>query len=78
MESNFLHTGTLANALEFSGDPEVSETVRFISMVDKFFDCLNVNNFNSGKQKRKPFQGPYRSPQDFRLKVIIILVSVLM
>ena len=33
-----------------------------------FFDSLNVNNFISGKFKRKAFQDPYRSDQDFRLK----------
>ena len=39
-------------------------------MIDRFFDSLNVNNFNSGKWKRKPFQDPYRSADDFRLKVL--------
>ena len=38
-------------------------------MFDHFFDCLSVNSFIAGKFKRKPFQDPYRSPSDFRLKV---------
>lgn len=46
----------------------MSETARFVSMVDQFFDSLNVNNFISGKFKRKVFQDPYRSDQDFHLK----------
>lgn len=41
-------------------------------MMDKFFDCLNVTNYLSGKQKRKPFQDPYRpsvgDKEDFRFK----------
>ena len=46
-------------ALHF-GD-EASETVRFIEMFDKFFDAVNVSNFNSGKHSRKCFKDPYRS-----------------
>lgn len=45
-------------------------TARFTDMFDKFFDTLNVSNFDSGKHKRKSFQNPYRSASDFRLKVI--------
>ena len=37
-------------------------------MVDKFFDCLNVTNFESGKHSRNTFKDPIR-PGDFRLKV---------
>ena len=65
----------VANALERTGGDEVSETVRFIRMMDKFFDCLNVTNFSSGTRKKKPFQEPYRrrkegdGTDDFRLKV---------
>ena len=50
----------VANALERTGGDEVSETVRFIRMMDKFFDCLNVTNFSSGTRKKKPFQELYR------------------
>ena len=56
-----------------SGGGEASETAHFVSMVDKFFDCFNVSNFDSGKKKQKPFQDPYRSPDDNRLKVIIVI-----
>lgn len=51
---------------------EASETVLFVKMMDSFFDCLNVNNFSTGKRKRKPFQDPYRKKDDFRFKVYII------
>ena len=51
------------------GGENASETAHFVAMMDKFFDCLNVNNFTSGKTKRKAFQMPYRSANDFRLKV---------
>ena len=55
---------------------EVSETSRFAMMFDKFFDLLNVSNFDSGKKERKPFKDPHRSATDFRLKVKHRLASM--
>ena len=55
--------------MKLTGGDEVTETVRFIEMFDKFFDCLNVNNFTTGHHKRKMFKLPYKSATDFRLKV---------
>ena len=48
---------------------DAHETSKFADMFDKFFDAVNVCNFDSGKHERKPFKDPYRSPTDFRLKV---------
>ena len=45
------------------------ETARFADMFDKFFDSLNVCNFDSGKRERRPFKNPFRCALDFRLKV---------
>ena len=63
----------VANGIEHIGGKEVAETVKFVRMMDKFFDCLNVTNYSSGKLKRKPFQDPYRpsvgDKEDFRFKV---------
>ena len=59
----------MSKALELTGDTEVEETVKFTAIFDKFFDALNVSNFTDGVHKRKPFQLPYRSKEDFRLKV---------
>eukprot|EP00731_Ephydatia_muelleri_P018846 Em0011g886a len=58
---------SVAKAMELTGGPVVSETVKFITMMDKFFDCLNVDNYSSGYTQRKPFKQPYRSANDFRL-----------
>ena len=60
---------SVSKALTLVGDEETSETARFTSMLDKFFDALNVTNFTNGKHKRKTFQDPYRSAKDFRLVV---------
>lgn len=62
-------SSSVASALQLVGGDEASETVHFVTMFDKFFDCLNVNNFHTGKQKRKVFQDPLRK-NDFRLKVL--------
>ena len=64
---------SVANGLQMVVGEEASETVKFVKMMDRFFDCLNVNNFNRGKQKRKIFQDPYRGSSDFRLKVMFTM-----
>ena len=51
------------------GGNNVSEMAKFVAMIDKFFDTLNVFNFSTVIQKRKPFQNPYQSANDFRLVV---------
>ena len=56
-------------AMLLDNDPETVETLQFVCMFDRFFDCLNVCNFTNGKLNRKIFQQPYRSSNDFRLKV---------
>ena len=69
---------SVSNALRLTGGAEVTETVRFVSMVDRFFDCLNVTNFSCGNHKWKPFLDPYRSDRDFRLKVMLYMHYTLM
>ena len=59
----------MSKALLDSHDSTVEETAKFIGMVDKFFDCLNVTHINTGRKKKKSFQSPYRKLDDFRLKV---------
>ncbi|KAL5516725.1 hypothetical protein EMCRGX_G002131 [Ephydatia muelleri] len=44
---------TVAKALVLSGDPAVQETAKFVTMLDKFFDSLNVFNYTLGVNKRK-------------------------
>ena len=63
----------MAEALKLTGGEEAKDTARFIELMDKFFDCLNVTNCVSGKHNRKVFQDPFR-PNDFRLKVLKVLM----
>ena len=51
--------------------------MKLIENFDKFFDCLNVTNYDSGRKERKPFKEPYISPDDFRLKWLQILQIIL-
>ena len=56
-------------ALISANDKNVEETAKFILMIEKFFDALNVTNLNNGQHNIKSFQSPYTSGDDFRLKV---------
>lgn len=59
----------MAKALQFYGDPQTSETQRFVEFFDAFFDCLNVRNSQEYIKKRKPNLKPYTDPNDGRLTV---------
>lgn len=59
----------MAGALKKGSAEDTVETIRFVEMMDRFFDCLNVNNFSSSKNKIKLFQSPYTSAKDFRIAV---------
>ena len=56
---------------------EPHDTLKIIHLeqFDKFFDYMNVSNFDAGKRQRKLFKQPYRSAQDFRLKVKSIILD---
>lgn len=60
---------SVANALKLTGGDEVTETIKFVDKFDKFFDCVNVSSLSAGKLSRNAFKSPFRSPNDFRLKV---------
>ena len=59
----------MCDAFSYFGDPTTKETEKFVVMVDRFFDCLNVRSLNQWKEKRKPDLKPYTSADDPRLKV---------
>ena len=50
---------TVAKAVNLMGGDEPMKTVKYIEMVDKLFDCMNVSSLCRGKLKRKPFAQPY-------------------
>ena len=46
--------------------PDANGTAELCMYMDKFFDCLNVTNTNTGVEKRKPFLLPYKDEDDER------------
>ena len=65
-------------AFKYFGDPDTTETQRFVSYFDTFFDCLNVRSWQEWVKKRKPNLKPYQSPGDERLVVSTIDCVVMM
>ena len=53
----------------------LKQLIKFAEMFDMFFGCLNVSNSYVGKQSRNSFKNPYRSADNFRLKVRGIFIS---
>ena len=62
-------SGSVATALRLTGGEDAKETAKFVDFFDKFFDCLNVGDFETGMKTRNTFKAPYRSSSDFHLKV---------
>ena len=60
---------TVGKALQQTGGEEASETAKFILVMDRFFDCLNVKSLSESYKHLKLYRKPYRSGNDFRLKV---------
>ena len=52
----------MSNALAYYNNPDTEETQRFVSMIDKFFDCLNVRNRSEWALKRKSDLNPTQAP----------------
>lgn len=66
---------SVGKAIQLTGGNDAQETANFILLFDKFFDMLNVSNFTNGSRKKKPFQYPYHTGDDHRLKVCYFLVK---
>ena len=66
---------SVAKALLVTVGEKSRATSEFITMVDHFFDCLNVANLENAKLKRKPFRSPYRCATDWKLMVINSMTS---
>lgn len=62
-------SSSVANALEYCGDPDTTETQAFVRNFDRFFDCFNVRCTQESVQRRKPDLRPYRDPCDSRFTV---------
>ena len=63
---------SVSKAIKLLGDDEVSATVKFVSLKDKFFNTMNVHNYTHGIHAQKPFQMPFTSADDWRLKEMYV------
>ena len=64
----------MKKCLESQGEPSTRELQKFIGLVDKWFDCLNVPNTFKGQMTRKKALEPYRNVDDWRFKVMPIMI----
>uniref|UniRef100_A0A1X7UPC8 Uncharacterized protein n=1 Tax=Amphimedon queenslandica TaxID=400682 RepID=A0A1X7UPC8_AMPQE len=62
-------SSSVVKGLEMLKKDEMSETIKFVDIIDKWFDCLNVSCFSKGKLTQNPFKSPYRSDND-QIKVV--------
>lgn len=51
------------------GSEDMEETARFILLMDRFFDCLNVRAFGEARRTRKPDREVFNDKNDPRLQV---------
>eukprot|EP00731_Ephydatia_muelleri_P004426 Em0002g602a len=61
---------SVSKALVLVCGDECNETSQFVEMMDKFLDALNVHNYSHGSRALKPFQLPYTSREDPRLRYV--------
>ena len=64
--------------MQYYGDSQMRETIRFVLTFDRFFYCLNTRHPKEGILKRKPDLNPYTSPTDERLTNSILNLCTVM
>ena len=67
---------SVGSILAAYGREEVQETARFILLMDRMFDCLNVRALTEGDHKLKPDLMPYRSVDDPRFEVTLFFLLI--
>jgi len=60
-------SNSMSIALKEYGTAESAETAKFCSMMDSFFDIVNIRNTKEHIHKSKPLLAPIASPDDERL-----------
>ncbi len=59
----------MCDALAYYNNPDTEQTQKFILMMDRFFDCLNVRNRSEWAFRKKSDLKPYTSVDDDRFTV---------
>ena len=63
---------TVSRALQLTGGREAPETAKFVEMMDKFFDSMNVHNYTEGVHK-KGFKYPTQQAKTCVLGYVYII-----
>ena len=50
-------------------NPDAEETAKFLQLMDRFFDCMNVRSDMEAARRRKPDLAPYMAVNDPRFDV---------
>ena len=61
---------TMASVLRLHGNSNSAATAQLCEMMDKFFDCANVQSTTEGKRNLTPFLKPYTHINDERFKFL--------
>ena len=69
-------SSSIAKGLTLFVGAKATQTAYCADMFDKFFDCLNSSSLSAGKRSRNPFRSPYRSGNDWKLKVHSDLTAI--
>ena len=68
-----LQMKSLNGRSEYNRD-NMSATIQFCMMFDRFFDCLNSRSLDEAQRRKKPDIDAHRSQQDYRFQVRSTLV----
>ena len=60
---------TVTKEMQKFGWEDVLETAKFIEMVNKLFDCMNMSFCLKESIVKKPFLNTYHNSDDFPIKV---------
>ena len=60
-------SSTVGNVLQYFGPPEAAGTAKFCTIMDEFFDIVNIKNVQDHEDKLKPSLAPFESCDDPRL-----------
>ena len=64
----------MASALKDQGRPDTEGTIKFVDMIDRVFDCLNVTRKGQDKKGKKELR-EYSSIDDWRFKVCFFIYA---
>ena len=64
-------SSTVSNVLTSFGPPDAAGTAKFCSLMDNFFDIMNIRNPKEYHHDRKPFLKPFTSVDDHRFTWLV-------